>query len=841
MFNQQPTTGAPAAPQVIPVATTPSLTGRKRKAVADAVAEHNDEGIAHQQSTKPKTPKRVKLTPDDADTAAPSTRPYKKATKKSHSQDGARASGQASEVDMVDAEAEQSAPPRKTKITASADGNGSTAPNAPTAAQGTKKRRLAKKAKDQVAAAADEGPDVDMADATTEQLAPPSTIARSRKRTNESLDDEDDDDFEAAQEPMESRPRPRSKKTKTSATVQEDGDNDAEWDTRKVPRAVTGPISLASLAAGVTTTGKYPSRDRSTTLTLPGAANDDAEPSATTVAPAAPTNPGNSPTPAVAHRPAPDVAGINLDDFFTIPLPAKVQPWNLHCPQAYGRYETAITSLVKWKAIAASGKHGRFGAIQEIDQRVYDLRAPWNHKPLSFTDLTKQYNKESGKKQYSIEGLRQRFENANQIIFATTGVYFGSLGLSEYGIPLDNDIKNANSGKKPKKAKSETAAVPDAEPIAVYKKPSIHEFEVSEVVEDDLELPGRTVPLLLARELYEGVQSAINNEAYLEDAVSFEFFTDDALNRWQSCVCFGVRHTFPKRVYKLSKFAVYETIDHNSENVNGESKMGEPLTEAELSLSAPELRQLVGRQLQRAQEKLEREIAMGDVIDDGKPEYTGDEFKYTDEGMPPVTIQALFDTYCVSQCMGTTAVSDMILDEIRQVLESEKAIDALYAQGCICEGDCNDVVRLQDLLPQNIEKLWLGTKREDPIRVLILSLLTGLTNDECKRLSAAEFHNSGGIVRHLCSRTIKDGCQNDIAGFVAANSPDQFCAVYHNHGAKGLCYRSMPPAALSKQMIDDSLEELNIHKVEINGVWGYKIINKTGAALDMDRLQGQTP
>jgi hypothetical protein len=463
---------------------------------------------------------------------------------------------------------------------------------------------------------------------------------------------------------MESRRKPRSKKTKTPATVQEDGDNDAEWDTRKVPRAVTGPISLASLATGVTTTGKYSSRNRSTTLTLPGAANDDAELSATTVAPAAPTNPGHSQTPAVAHRPAPDVAGVNLDDFFTSPLPAKVQPWNLPCPQAYGRYETAITSLIKWKAIAASGKHGRFGAIQEIDQRVYDLRAPWNHKPLSFTDLAKQYNKESGKKQYSIEGLRQRFENANQIIFATTGVYFGSLGLSEYGIPLDNDIKNANSAKKPKKAKSETAAVPDEQPIAAYKKPSVHEFEVSEVVEDDLELPGRTVPLLLAREIYEGVQSAINNEAYLEDAVSFEFFTDDALNRWQSCVCFGVRHTFPKRVYKLSKFAVYETIDHNSENVNGESKMGEPLTEAELSLSAPELRQLVGRQLQRAQEKLEREIAMGDVPDDGKPEYTGEEFRYTDEGIPPVTIQALFDTYCVSQCMGTTAVSDMILDEI---------------------------------------------------------------------------------------------------------------------------------------------------------------------------------
>jgi hypothetical protein len=302
----------------------------------------------------------------------------------------------------MDAEAEQSAPPRKTKTTASADGNSSTAPNVSTAAQDTKKRRLAKKVKDQVAAATNVGPDVDMADATTEQLAPLSAIARSRKRTNESLDDEYNDDFEAAQEPMESRPRPRSKKTKTPSTIQEDGDNDAEWDTRKVPRAVTGPISLASLAAGVTTTGKYPSRNRSTTLIVPGAANDDAEPPATTVAPAAPTNPGHSQTPAVAHRPAPDVAGVNLDDFFTSPLPAKVQPWNLPCPQAYGRYETAITSLIKWKAIAASGKHGRFGAIQEIDQRVYDLRAPWNHKPLSFTDLAKQYNKESGKKQYSI-------------------------------------------------------------------------------------------------------------------------------------------------------------------------------------------------------------------------------------------------------------------------------------------------------------------------------------------------------------------------------------------------------------------------------------------------------
>jgi hypothetical protein len=831
MSNPQPTIGARSGPQVIPAAAPSSLAGRKRKAVSEAVAEHNDEGIAQQPPSRAKSPKRAKLTPDDANTAAPTARPYTKATTKARNENGPRAS-------------EQSAAPRKitksrkTKASPSADRNGTTA----SGAQDARKRRPAKKAKDQDAVAPEEGPDVNMADATTEQLAPSPTVARPRKRTNASLDDNDhDEDVDAAQDPMESRPKPRSKKIKTPATVQEDGDNDAEWDTRKVPRAVTGPISLASLAAGVTTTGKYSSRNRSTTLTLPGAANDDAEPSATTVAPVAPTNPGYSQTPAVAHRPAPDVAGVNLDDFFTSPLPAKVQPWNLRCPQAYGRYETAITNLIKWKAIAASGKHGRFGAIQEIDRRVYDLRAPWNHKPLSFTELAKQYNKESGKKQYSIEGLRQRFENANQIVFKTTGVYFGSLGLSEFGIPLDNDIKNANSAKKPKKAKSETAAVPDEEPITAYKKPSVHEVEVAEAAENDLELPGRTVHLLLAREVYEIVQSAIDNEAYREDAVSFEFFTDDALNRWQSCVCFGVRHTFPKRVYKLSKFAVYEMINHDPENVDGESNMGEPLTKVELLLSAPKLRQLVGRQLQRAQQKLEREIAMEEFPDHGKLEYTGDEFKYTDEGMPPVTIQALFDTYCVSQCMGTTAVSDMILDEIRCVLENEKAIDAQYAEGCICEGDCNDVVRLQDLLPQNIEKLWLGTKREDPIRVLILSLLTELTQDECERLAKAEFRNSGGIVRQLCSRTVKDGCQNDIAGFVAANSPDQFCAAYHNHGINDGCYRSMPPAALSTQMIDDSLEELNIHKVEINGVCGYKIINKTGVALDMDRLQGQTP
>jgi hypothetical protein len=190
---------------------------------------------------------------------------------------------------------------------------------------------------------------------------------------------------------------------------------------------------------------------------------------------------------------------------------------------------------------------------------------------------------------------------------------------------------------------------------------------------------------------------------------------------------------------------------------------------------------------------------------DGKLEYAGDEYKYTDAGTPPVTIQSLLDTYCLSQSMNTILVSEMILDEVRQVLENEKTIATKYTHGCICDGDCNTVVRFQDILPQDIEKLWMAIRVNDPTQRLILGLLTGSTAEDYQRFLVAYPLQSALIARNLWSKFIKGQYQDLIAAFVAATSRDEFCAVYHNHGTESRCYRTIGPSTLGKQLNDDTL------------------------------------
>jgi hypothetical protein len=225
----------------------------------------------------------------------------------------------------------------------------------------------------------------------------------------------------------------------------------------------------------------------------------------------------------------------------------------------------------------------------------------------------------------------------------------------------------------------------------------------------------------------------------------------------------------------------------------------------------------------------------------GKLEYAGEEYKCTDAGTLPVTIQSLLDTYCLSQSMNTIPVSDMILEEIRQVLENEKTIATKYTHGCICNGYCNNVVRFQVILPQDIEKLWMATRVEDPIRRLILGLLTGSAAEEYQRFLVACPLQSALIARNLWSKFIEGQCQDLIAAFVAATSPGEFCAAYHNHGIESRCYRITDPSTFSKQLNSDMLDEPIIHKLDIKGVQGCEVIENTAADLSLNLLQGQKP
>jgi hypothetical protein len=417
---------------------------------------------------------------------------------------------------------------------------------------------------------------------------------------------------------------------------------------------------------------------------------------------------------------------------------------------------------------------------------VYDLYTPWNPHPRTDQQVVDLYQELTGEpKPYTTEGLRKHFVVANKAIFSATGVYFCFKGKGlrkKYGIPTDNAMacamRETGSGRY-----AGTVYKPANKPGKQKQKQKISEGDAIDEVEEVKEImlnEVNAVELILQPPGGLGYVSRFVSKKLVDtfqiDSSEIHYCTEAAFDRWYSCICFGARHTLPKRVYRLKQ------------------------------------------------------------LPDG--------YQYTDDGAPPVTIQALIDTYCWSQLMGTSGVSDMLLDDIWQALKNENSIVAKYGSGNICDDDCNEIVRFLDILPQDIEKLWMATETKDPIRKLIVGVLThGMTTDECDRLSADALR-LGRQARLLYDIFVQGPCQKTIEAFIDAANPDVFCAAYHNHRVDDSCHRDIPPSALSKQMIDDSFESLlspNVHKLEIMGVKGYSVINKTGNSIDLNCLQRQNP
>jgi hypothetical protein len=397
--------------------------------------------------------------------------------------------------------------------------------------------------------------------------------------------------------------------------------------------------------------------------------------------------------------------------------------------------------------------------VESKDRIIYELRAPWNPKPLSWSQVQETYNNLHGA-YFSLEGIRKCFGRANKVVFAATGVYFlgSSLGLTGSGIPIDTammkDLVNAGLILKPV-AKSKKAAPK----VGGAASDLNFDGEVSRLV---ILQPGTTahVERLVSREIVKAL--SIDHDCILQVSAS-------TFDRWYSCIAFGLRHTFPKRVYKL------------------------------------------------------------------KQKSDGD-FKYQDEGLPPVTIQVLLDTYVLSQIMGTKEVSDMIMDEIHKVLKREKSVSIQYQHGSICLDDPNDVVRFLDLQPDDIHQLWRCTKFDDPLRALIVDLWSyeldmaeqQTEKPDCQwARQASELHTA--FARSTQRYNLTEAFAN---GLTSA----QMCASYHNHGAGEPCYKSKLPSAKSIKIIDNLLDvPLPLHIDNIR----HTIFNETGGCLDLDRLQSE--
>jgi hypothetical protein len=549
-------------------------------------------------------------------------------------------------------------------------------------------------------------------------------------------------------------------------------------------KRMTGPISLAAFAAGYTTTGVFSTKPPNETTRpmlsgIVGRSTTAGQIIPANLAPQANFSTGGL-LPALnqAVRPVVGAASVNSSKYssqdtrlerlmilvFTTPPPPRISPWPFNFPAATHAYAHPTTCPIDWSQLSG---------LETKHILTYELRAPWNPAPLPWAQVATQYQQATGEeKLFSQEGTRKRFKKVNRAIFEATGVYFlySGLGLQEdYNVPNDTDM--------PQKMR-EAGLIND--PVTRGKKFSnksktsnwsknSHRETVceSEAVVLVIQPPGQSsyASRLISKKIIKTLR--ITSDQVVP-------FSVDTFDRWHTCLCFGTRHTLPKRVYKLKQM----------------------------------------------------------------PEG----YAYVDEGIPPVTIHTLLDTYRLSRFMGTTAVSDMILDGLHEVFKNEKGLFLKYQIGAICEGDCNDVMRFLDLEPDDIEKLWKETKRSDPIRRLIVDLLThGLGAMEGLDRIRANALRSGSQARDLYRTFARSHREDALDAFANATSPELFYATYHSHKVDEPCYRQVLCSLLSKKWIDDTLDFSNTHLVEIKGVNNCKIINKTGCSLDINALQGQTP
>ncbi|KAH7071766.1 hypothetical protein FB567DRAFT_402069, partial [Paraphoma chrysanthemicola] len=220
---------------------------------------------------------------------------------------------------------------------------------------------------------------------------------------------------------------------------------------------------------------------------------------------------------------------------FRSPLPPLFTPWTFSYAQGHQTFsiETAVT--MDWSTLTQ---------VDVKDRIIYELRAPWNAPPISWSELVTKYE-ELYNHHYSLEGMRKNFGRANKAVYAATGVYFvgSSVGLSSFGIPVDKDM---------------TTALQNAGYIARPTRKSKKAGSMASRGKLNLQFEGKAIRLVIQQP---GTTSYA--ERYIPKELAKEFRIRDCIlkvstktfDRWFSCVAFGLYHKFPKRLYKLKKLA----------------------------------------------------------------------------------------------------------------------------------------------------------------------------------------------------------------------------------------------------------------------------------------------
>jgi hypothetical protein len=245
--------------------------------------------------------------------------------------------------------------------------------------------------------------------------------------------------------------------------------------------------------------------------------------------------------------------------------------------------------------------------------------------------------------------------------------------------------------------------------------------------------------------------------------------------------------------------------------------------------------------------------------------HTENSYIHRDEGTPSLAMSDLFETYRLSQEMGTTEVSDMILDEIVQSFRGENELVKRHQEGKATMQDCDVAVRSMSFDLGDVSLLWEQTEHDDPIRGLVLDILyhrffvmedeievhgssldAGFVQDwkaytdrpevtQCdivqKFIHDGKRYKPMDLKTNVAPRKVRDESSRQEKG-----SLQDFCAKYHNHCRYGSdCFRSKPksPNLIPQRVDDPRVVKVRLSEVEfeIEDRASYKAV-----AFDFERL-----
>mgnify|MGYP004507177195 CR=1 FL=1 len=256
---------------------------------------------------------------------------------------------------------------------------------------------------------------------------------------------------------------------------------------------------------------------------------------------------------------------------------------------------------------------------------AYELRAPWNPAPATFEAVTQRTRHLVKAKAPSEECVRKRFKKACLAIFKGSGVYFEetALGLEAYGIPKQTELK--------KLVKDFTSmALPTAIQTATNKATT----STTTARSRNHPRTSRTSSSHYEATIYAGelVAVQLQTEDYKQPVI--RICNKRLIPNYNALIDYDVTVTAEDEIHFEPRAPTLpfstEAFDHWHASIC----------------------------LDRRRTFPDRTYLCKEVADG--------QYMLRDNGVPrtDTTIGLMFETYCVSQAMGTTAASKMVLDEI---------------------------------------------------------------------------------------------------------------------------------------------------------------------------------